>query len=130
LDAGVVGTFSGSATFSESIKKLTEGSSLKVTSFQLGGKDTTQPITIEEIIKKASKFPLDVIDNAVPIQAFIQDYKILDLPPEPNFVNIENAKLALQQFYRLRNTFVNKLSSSMELEFFLATIMKYSRRTE
>lgn len=81
LDVGEYGVFSGQATFSSRMQRFKGQTSLKVDSFQLGGADTRQSISVDDIIAKATNFPLDVKQVAVPFTAFLQDYKTLDLPP-------------------------------------------------
>ncbi len=110
LEGGEFGLFSAEATFSSAVQNFKGQTSLKVDSFQQGGQDTNQTINVDEIIKKASRFPTEVKQVAVPYQAFLQDYEALDLPPGPNFVDIENARLVLQRFLPLRNALVQKLN--------------------
>jgi hypothetical protein len=110
LEAGQFGLFSAEATFSSAVQRFKGQTSLKVDSFQQGGVDTNQTINVDEIIKKAREFPTQVKQVAVPYQAFLQDYEALDLPPELNLVQIENARLVLQRFLPLRNALVQKLN--------------------
>ena len=110
LEAGQFGLFSAEASFSSAVQRFKGQTSLKVDSFQQGGEHTNQTINADEIIKKASEFPSDVKQVAVAYQAFLQDYEALDLPPGPNFVDIENARLVIQRFLPLRNSLVQKLN--------------------
>lgn len=104
--------FSGSAQFSSHLHKITQNSSLQVSSFQTGGADTGAKvgITLEEVINKAASFPHEVLTAGVPVQAFIQDYSTLAFPNSPNPIDL-NRHTVLKQFYRLRNDLVNKLNN-------------------
>ncbi len=110
IEVGEFGLFSAAASFSSAVQRFKGQTSLKVDSFQQGGDDTRQTINVDEIIMKASRFPTDVKQVAVPFLAFLQDYEALDLPPGPNFVDVENARLVLQRFLPLRNSLVQKLN--------------------
>jgi hypothetical protein len=105
-------TFSGSAEFSTSLQSTVSGTKTQISSFQMGGSGTGSKVsvTVEDIINKATNFPNEVKDAGVPIKAFIQDYTTLDFPNPPNPLDLENRALVLTQFYRLRNTYVNKLN--------------------
>jgi len=58
-----------------------------------------------------------VQQTAVPFSAFLQDYKTLNLPPPATFVQIENAKLVLQNFLSARNQLVQKLNDIEYIQF-------------
>jgi hypothetical protein len=105
-------TFSGSANFKDQIQRMTQNTSLMISSLQIGGSDPGMKvgITLDEILNKVDSFPAQILQGGVPIQAFIQDYKALDFPDPPNFIDIENRQLTLMQYYRLRNVLVQKLN--------------------
>ena len=110
LDVGEYGVFDGEATFSSRMQDFKGHTSLTVDSFQQGGSHTEQSVSVDDIIKKATNFPPDVKDVAVPFTAFLQDYKTLDLPAGPNLIDIENARQVLQDYLALRNQLVQKLN--------------------
>jgi hypothetical protein len=97
LDAGAFGLFSAHAQFSESISSLKEVAGLRVFNHQLGGDQVEQPRDVDKIIERASKFPAEVLHSGIPVQAFIIDYKSLNLPPI-NVPHVENAKQVLSFF--------------------------------
>jgi hypothetical protein len=109
IDVGMV-VWNAKGKFQEEMQKFQESKNLSVYSFQQGGADTTQVINVDGIIEKASKFPMDVRNVAVPQVVFLQDYKILDLPPGPNFIDIENANDVLKKYYSTRNALLQKLN--------------------
>jgi hypothetical protein len=110
LDVGEYGLFSGQAEFSSAVQRFKGQTSLKVNSLQLGGMDTTQAVNVDDIIAKAAGFAPEVRQAAIKFTAFLQDYKALDLPDGPNPVDIENARLVLQNSTPLRNQLVQKLN--------------------
>lgn len=110
LDVGEYGLFDGDATFSSRMQDFKGHTSLRVDSFQQGGADTRVSVSVDDIIAKAVKFPLDVRQVAVPFTAFLQDYKTLDLPAGPNLIDVENAREVLRDYLSLRNQLVQKLN--------------------
>ena len=110
LDIGAFNIFKGEAAFSESLRALTGGTRIKIYSFQVGGTDVTQPTNIDGIIQKTSNFPNQIASSGVSFEALIQDYNTLSLPRPPNFVDIENAKFVLLQFFRQRNKLLTILN--------------------
>jgi hypothetical protein len=110
LEVGEFGLFSGHAEFSSAVQRFAGQTSLHITSFQLGGADTKQSVNVDDIVAKAANFAPDVREVAIPVSAFLQDYKTLTLPQGPNLIDIENAKLVLQNYAPLRNTLVQKLN--------------------
>jgi hypothetical protein len=92
------------------VQRFKGQTSLKVNSLQLGGMDTTQAVNVDDIIAKAASFAPEVRQAAIKFTAFLQDYKALDLPDGPNPVDIENARLVLQNYTPLRNQLVQKLN--------------------
>jgi hypothetical protein len=110
LDVGEYGLFDAEAKFSSRMQDFKGHTSLTVDSFQQGGADTRQSVNVDDIIAKATNFPLDVKQVAVPFSAFLQDYKTLDLPAGPNPTDVENARLVLQNYLALRNQLVQKLN--------------------
>jgi len=110
LDVGYYGVFDAQAKFSSRMQDFKGHTSLTVDSFQQGGTDTKQSISIDDIIAKATNFPSEVKQVAVPFTAFLQDYETLDLPAGPNLIDVENARLVLQNYLSLRNQLVQKLN--------------------
>ena len=110
LDIGEYGLFTGAAHFTSRMQDFKGQTSLKIDSFQLGGTDTTQSVSVDDIIAKATHFPPEVRQVAVSLTAFLQDYKTLDLPPGPNLIDVENAREVLQDYLVLRNQLVQKLN--------------------
>jgi hypothetical protein len=110
LDVGEYGVFSGQASFSSAVQRFSGQTSLKVDSFQLGGTDTTQAVAVDSIIAKAAGFAPEVQQKAAKFTAFLQDYQTLDLPAGPNPVDIDNARLVLQNYTPLRNQLVERLN--------------------
>jgi hypothetical protein len=110
LDIGEYGLFTGAAHFSSRMQDFKGHTSLKIDSFQVGGTDTTQSISVDDIIAKATHFPPEVRQVAVHLTAFLQDYKTLDLPRGPNLIDVENARMVLQDYLALRNQLVQKLN--------------------
>lgn len=110
LDVGEFGVFDGSASFSSAVRRFQGQTSLKVFSLQQGGTDTQQVIDVDGIIRKAGNFPAEIEAKPVPFSAELKDYKALDLPQGPNLVDTENARLVLQNFFKVRNDLVQKLN--------------------
>jgi len=110
LEVGEYGLFSGQAEFSSAVQRFKGQTSLIVNSLQLGGTDTTQAVNVDDILAKAANFAPEVRQSATKFSAFLQDYKALDLPDGPNPVDIENARLVLQNYTPLRNQLVQKLN--------------------
>lgn len=110
LDFGILLFGGGDVKFSESLQDIHQVSNSTIKSFQLGGRDQTQPTEIQQVINKASKFANDVANSGVPIRALIQDYKTLDYPAQPNFIDIENARLTMNHYFRIRNVLQSKLN--------------------
>ena len=90
--------FKAGGDFSSSMQNIESNTDLIVHNFQMGGSDTTQPTTINDVISHAENFGSNVKDNGVPIRAFLQDYKRLDWSNIPNFVDVENARVVLVQY--------------------------------
>lgn len=110
LDFGVLFFASGDVTFERQLKEIHETATAEIQSYQIGGRDQTQPTEIEQVIQKAQTFANDVRDSGVPFQVLLQDYKTLDYPMQANFVDIENAKEQMNLYSRTRNFLQNKLN--------------------
>lgn len=107
---GGYGTFSAEVEFSSSVAALASHSSVKVSSFQRGG-DTTQAETASAIAKKALEFGPDVAgDRGVPYAVTLMDYRSLDMPAEPNWVDLQNAKDVIRATLRLRASVLTVLN--------------------
>jgi hypothetical protein len=93
------GTWSASANFAASVHKVTEQSSVRVSSFQVGGVGETAvpPTEAEAIIQRATQLPIIVNgDGARGISASFKTYDVLELPPV-------NAEMFRRQKEYLRN---------------------------
>jgi hypothetical protein len=102
--SGGFGMFEASGQFSQSLKTALEGKSIQVRSFQQGGEDVRQPTTPDEMVAKARNFPSQVAGGkAVPYEVLLMDYRTLDLPFLPNWVDLQNAREVLQDLWILRN---------------------------
>jgi len=104
--------FSASAQFSASLRAVTEGRQVKVSSFQAGGADTRVATTADEIIDKAVGFAAQVAaDKGVPYAVELQDYRTLDMPDVPNWVDLDNARDVLQRYATQRSFLVPMLNN-------------------
>jgi hypothetical protein len=110
--SGGLGSWAASAQFSSSVKKATSKASLQIRSFQQGGQDTRQTVNLDEMVAKAVAFPAQVAGSkGVPYEILLQDYRTLDLPPVPNWVDLQNAKQVLQDLWVLRNQLHSNLNN-------------------
>jgi hypothetical protein len=74
----------------EDSDRLTE-SELHVTTFQQGGQGAVLDTDVETMMNKAKTFAETVKGKySVPYEALLADYRTLDLPSGPNFVDIES----------------------------------------
>lgn len=104
--------FSAGEQFSESLRTVTKNRQVKVSSFQAGGADTQVASTAEEIVTKAANFAAQVAgDKGVPYAVELADYKTLDLPEGPNWVDLQNARDVLQRFATQRSYLVPMLNN-------------------
>jgi hypothetical protein len=113
VSAGGIGaSFDASASFSQSVSKATERKSVRVRSFQEGGQDTRQPTTAADMVAKAVAFAAQVAGSeGVPYEVLLLDYRTLDLPAVPNWVDLQNAKEVLQDLWILRNQLRSNLNN-------------------
>ena len=84
---------------------------VEVTSFQLGGTDTSQPIDFLTVVDKAKDFATQVKDAGVPFTASIIDYNSISLPNRPNSIDIENSKIVLEQYYQDRSKILESINT-------------------
>jgi hypothetical protein len=97
--------------FTMAIQKAAQGRRIHIHSHQSGGSNTTSPTDPVNMAKKAQTFAQGVAgDMAVAYGIVAQDYKVLDIPNSPNWVDIQNAKQILRQILQRRNTLVQESS--------------------
>ncbi len=111
VSAGGLGAgFDASASFSKAVSSMSKNRTVKVTSYQQGG-DSAVVTKADEIVAKAQAFPPSVAgDKAVPYSVLLHDYRSLDLPSEPNFIDLQNAREVMQKISLLRNRLVMLLN--------------------
>lgn len=86
--------------FSNSMSELSKRYSVKITSYQVGGKDTKIPTTVEDMIARAVSFPEQIKgEYAKPYQALFLDYKVLDIPQRENLIDITHQKEVLTNLW-------------------------------
>lgn len=99
-------TYQVGADFAQAVNKLSEKNELSIFLLQRGGNETRVPITIDEMINRAVNFPSSVQgDNAYNFSALFQSYEtILNLPPTPNFIDVQHQKDVLEKLssYRMK----------------------------
>ena len=86
------------------MSKITSKSkaSIQVRSIQQGGTQLGQPINADDMTKKAMAFAAQVAGGkAVPYEVLLQDYRTLDLPVGPTWVDLQNAREILQDLWIL-----------------------------
>ena len=88
-----------------------------ITEFQVGGLKDDQPVTAATMIEKAVKFRATAGEHGVTCKVLLQDYRSLDLPPNPNFVNLQQQKDTLADCFRQRNLLLKNLN---DVEFILS----------
>ena len=94
---------SGEVNFSESIKESQNISTFRMVSTMDGGETRIFENDIDRVIEKARTFTNDVRNVSVPYEVYLQDYKVLDLPPEPTFIEIQNQDFVLKELLEYRD---------------------------
>jgi hypothetical protein len=94
--SGVIGTFPASASVqvSSSLQQCTMNHRTNLFINQLGG-DPLGSMNISTLISQLFNFASSIRtsqDKSVPYTAFLQDYKVLDLPLVPNWVDLSAAR--------------------------------------
>jgi hypothetical protein len=93
-----------------------------ITEFQVGGSQDDQPVTAAGMIDKAVKFRAAAAQHGVTCKVLLQDYRSLDLPPNPNFVDLQQQKDTLADCFRQRNLLQKNLN---DVEFILANPVQF-----
>ena len=109
-----VGGVKAKVSIEQAMAEVSESTEIRISTFQQGG-DTTALTSPAEIVTKAREFARSVpVDspNAFPYEVGLVDYKSLDLPEGPNWVDLQNQKEALEHAAVLRadaKTYLNNL---------------------
>ena len=84
---------------------------VELTSFQLSGTNTSQPIDFLTVVNKAKDFATQVKNARVPFTASIINYNSISLPNRPNSIDIENSKIVLEQYYQNRSKILESINT-------------------
>ena len=118
--SGLFGVVSASGKFTQVMQEIAQNHTLRVTSFQQGGQgdQTTVATTAEAIIQKAATFGSTVAGGAAaPYAVLLEDYKTLNLPAAPNFIDLENARTVMEycaERYKALMLLLNKVEYILE----------------
>ena len=112
--SGNLGTWSASASFEESIRRLSERFQLQLRIYSVGGlPDQPLPDSPSGLIEFARTFPQLVRgEGAVKYVATFMDYTSLELPPGPNPIDVLNQREKIEWYAVQRLRFLD-LSSSI-----------------
>jgi hypothetical protein len=102
--------FDADVSFSHKMRSVAEHRFMKVSMYQAGGTDTTTTNNIEQALAKIKTFAASVETKPVPYSALIIDYRTLDLPAPPTWVDVETARAVLLQFARHRQALLTMLN--------------------
>jgi hypothetical protein len=111
------GSFDACAQFSQTILRLSTSHRISMAAYQSGGSDMSQPTTIEEITKKASNFPQEVLKQSVAFLAYLQDYRTLDLP-DCNLIDVRNRLEVLGNLSRTRAELIQRYNEIEYVQMF------------
>jgi len=96
----------------DDMKHHLQDSELHITTFQQGGENVGLDNDVEAMMLKASTFAASVKGTfAVPYSALLVDYRSLDLPAGPTFVDIRQAEEVLEDLARWRSQLLIKKNS-------------------
>jgi len=109
--------------FIDFVSKAAQNHVLNVFSVQLGGAETTAQTQIEAIIDKAARFAASARDIAAKYQVDVASYKILDLPPQANFLDLQQQKETLQTVFRDRTILIERLN---DIDFMLLNANQFT----
>ncbi len=103
----------GNTSIASQMKDKLKQVDLEVSNYQIGGTDVDQPISFDEVIERAQKFPEQVNNengNPAPKIMSIIDYKTLPSPKPPNFIDIQKSKSVLDQYYNKRKEILDMIN--------------------
>ena len=99
-----------STSFKQAVKKSSERKALKISTFQRGG-DMRVANTPDELIAKVTTFASTVQgERSVPYGALLVDYRSLDLPDGPSFIELQQAQEVLAALARMRTTLMGLIN--------------------
>lgn len=110
---GIFGPLSASTTDSVTsvMKSASQGHNITVHHSQ-GGGDQEASTDIAACINQALGFSKTVTpQTGVPVSVFLQDYRSLDLPKPPNFIEVENAREVLETIMSTRRDALTRLNN-------------------
>jgi hypothetical protein len=104
--------------FNTSFSHLTSNRALHVASFQRGGLGAGANPTLSpgDMLQKTQNLPADVAAHPVATRVFLQDYRSLDLPAPPNFIDIQLARDAVQSYFDQRAVLKSFLNDVVYIE--------------
>ncbi len=103
----------GNTSIASQMKDKLKQVDLEVSNYQIGGTDVDQPISFDEVIERAKKFPQQVNnENGRPVPKIMSiiDYKTLPSPKPPNFIDIQKSKSVLDQYYNKRKEILDMIN--------------------
>jgi hypothetical protein len=118
VDAGGVvgaGGFDLAVQFGNLMSSISQTNSLRILSKRIGGPDRIDT-SVAQILDTVQSFPATVRQSGSACKVLLQDYKALDLPTPPNFVDLLNRKEVLQEVLDLRTPLTQRLN---EVDFIL-----------
>ena len=111
---GILGPVAGKTEdkINSVITKATTGHQVSLFQSQIGGAQTAS-LEPSQVIAQGLNFASTVTpDKSVPFSVVLQDYKTLDLPAPPNFVDLQNARDVISTIMDLRKAVLSKLNSA------------------
>jgi hypothetical protein len=104
---------SGNTSITSQMKDKLKQVDLEVSNFQIGGTEVGQPISFDEVIERAKNFPTQVSnENGRPVPKIMSiiDYATLPSPNPPNFIDIQNSKLVIEQYYEKKKDILDMIN--------------------
>ena len=99
------------ADFQTSMSNISKKYEIRIFSYQIGGQETRQPQTIEEMITHAVNFPPNVREGyAKPLQAIFLDYGALEIPDQIDLIDVEEPKEIITNLWNRRLKYLEVLS--------------------
>ncbi|TIT17825.1 MAG: hypothetical protein E5W70_31225 [Mesorhizobium sp.] len=108
---GSYGLFSAQGSFSTEFKSAMESKSLKIRVYREGGVVPEDPTSLEKVQEIARTFAATVKGNAVPYAVVLDRYSILDLPAQPNYIDLQHQMDVLAYCAKQRNIIWTELNN-------------------
>jgi hypothetical protein len=114
LSASLSGSYGFAAdaevSFAQKMHEVTQHRFLKISMFQAGGNETSVTNSVDEVLAKVKNYAAAVKGAPVAYQALIVDDRTLDMPRDPNPIELQTAKDVLLQYARQREALLAVLN--------------------